>query len=78
MSTSPNCPKCGFTANSSLKECPRCGVIISKFLHKTKGDRQADSRDEARKDSGLENLAQADALAIRQHKESIFPRKPSY
>jgi len=69
MSTSPKCPKCGFTANSSFKECPRCGVIISRFLQKAKGDRQAASRDTARKNSGLENLAQADTLIIRQQKE---------
>jgi len=65
MSTSPKCPKCGFTANSSFKECPRCGVIISKFLHKAKGN----SKDAARKNSGLENLAQANSLIIRQQKE---------
>jgi uncharacterized protein YxjI len=69
MNTSLKCPKCGFTANSSFKECPRCGVIISRFLHKAKGDRQAASRDATRKNSGLENLAQADALIIRQQKE---------
>jgi len=38
-------------------------------LQKAKGDRQADSRDTARKNSGLENLAQADTLIIRQQKE---------
>jgi uncharacterized protein YxjI len=65
MSTSPKCPKCSFTANSSFKECPRCGVIISKFLDKTKGD----GKDAARNNSGLENLAQADALTVRQQKE---------
>jgi len=62
MSTSPKCPKCGFTANSSFKECPRCGVIISKFLHKAKGD----SKDAARKNSSLDSLKQANALIIRQ------------
>ena len=69
MSRTPKCPKCGFTANSSFKECPQCGVIISKFLHKAKGDRRADSRDATRKNSGLENLAQANSLIIRQQKE---------
>ena len=69
MSTSPKCPKCGFTATVSFKECPRCGVIISKFVLKARSDRQADSRDVARKNSGLENLAQANALIIRQQKE---------
>jgi len=69
MSTSPNCPKCGFTANSPFKECPRCGVIISRFLHKKKTDRRADSRDAARKNSGLDNLELADTLIVRQQKE---------
>ena len=69
MSISPKCPKCGFRANSSFNECPRCGVIISKFLNQTKSDRQADSRDAARKNSGLENLEQANSLIIRQQKE---------
>ena len=69
MSTSPNCPKCGFTANSSFKECPRCGVITSRFLKKAKGDRRADSRDAARNNPGLENFAQANTLIIKQQKE---------
>jgi uncharacterized protein YxjI len=69
MSKSPNCPKCGFTANSPFRTCPRCGVIVSKFLQKAKDNKQADSRDAARKNSGLENLAQANALIIRQQKE---------
>ena len=93
MSTTPKCPKCSFTASSQFNECPRCGVIISKFWGKAKNDRQADRRDTARKNPGLENLAQANALIIRQQKEwgeiltgfetknkyeeSIFPRKPS-
>ena len=65
MSTSAKCPKCGFRANSSFKECPRCGVIISKFLQKAKGD----SKDAAGKNSSLENLEQANSLIIRQQKE---------
>ncbi len=65
MSTSPKCPKCGFRANSSFNECPRCGVIISKFLNQAKDDR----KDAARKNSDLENLAQANSLIIRQQKE---------
>ena len=31
MSTSPKCPKCGFTENALFKECPRCGVVINKY-----------------------------------------------
>ena len=63
------CPKCSFKANSSFKECPRCGVIVSKFLRKASGHRQADSQDAARKNSGLDNLTQAETLIIRQQKE---------
>lgn len=69
MSTCTKCPKCGFKAGSPFSECPRCGVIISKFLQKAKGDKQADSADAARKNSDLENLAQANVLIIRQQKE---------
>ena len=69
MSATSNCPKCGFRANTSFKECPRCGVIISRFLNKTKANKRADGRDPALKNSDLENLAQAHTLIIKQQKE---------
>ena len=69
MSTSSKCPKCKFTAKSSFSECPRCGVIVSKFLHQAKADKQADRQDAASKNTDLQNLAQANALVIRQQKE---------
>ncbi len=69
MRTYSKCPKCGFTGKRPFRDCPRCGVIVSKFLQKAKDDKQADSRDAARKNSGLQNLAQANALIIRQQKE---------
>ncbi len=69
MSISSNCPKCGFTSKSSFKECPRCGVIISRFLGKKMTDRCIDSRDAARKKSGLDNLEQAETLIVKQQKE---------
>jgi uncharacterized protein YxjI len=65
MSTSPKCPKCGFRSKSSFKECPRCGIIVSKFLNKAKGH----GKDTMPKNSGLENLEQANALIVRQQKE---------
>ena len=64
-----NCPKCKYTAKSSFSECPQCGVIVSKFLQKAKGDKQADRKDTAGKNSGLQNLEQANSLIIRQQKE---------
>ncbi len=26
------CPKCGFRANTDFSECPRCGIVIEKYL----------------------------------------------
>ena len=69
MSRHSKCPKCKFTAKSSFSECPRCGVIVRKFLQKSKGDKQADQRDAACKNDGLQNLEQANVLVIRQQKE---------
>ncbi|MCP4625674.1 MAG: scramblase [bacterium] len=69
MSRYSKCPKCKFTARSSFSECPRCGVIVSKFLQKASGDKQADQRDAACKNDGLQNLEQAKVLVIRQQKE---------
>jgi uncharacterized protein YxjI len=63
------CPKCKYTAKSSFSECPQCGVIVSKFLKKSKGDKQAGRNDAAGKNSGLQNLEQANSLIIRQQKE---------
>ena len=69
MSTSPNCPKCGFRAESAFNECPRCGVIISKFLQSAQEGDKAESRSAADKNSSLANLAAAKTLVIRQKKE---------
>jgi uncharacterized protein YxjI len=63
------CPKCKYTAKSSFSECPRCGVIVSKFLQKATGDKQAGLNDAAGKNSGLQNLERANSLIIRQQKE---------
>ncbi len=69
MGTHSICPKCKYTAKSSFNECPRCGVIVRKFLQKAKGDQQADRKDAAGKNAELENFAQANSLVIRQQKE---------
>jgi uncharacterized protein YxjI len=69
MSTSPKCPQCGFAADTPFKECPHCGVILSKFLQSSEEGRQAEGRSAAEKNSYLAQLAGADALIIRQQKE---------
>ena len=69
MSTASKCPKCRFSAPSPFSECPRCGVIVGKFMQKAKDDRQADRQEAAGKNADLQNLAHANALVIRQQKE---------
>ena len=69
MNKKSKCPKCKYTAKSSFSECPRCGVVVSKFLQKGKGGNQADRNDAAGKNTGLQNLEQANSLIIRQQKE---------
>jgi len=27
-----NCPKCGYNSETAFDECPRCGIIVKKFL----------------------------------------------
>src|SRR5437868_6480128 len=27
-----DCPKCGFPLDSNAAECPRCGIVVAKFL----------------------------------------------
>ena len=69
MRTPTKCPKCGFTADSAFDECPRCGVIVSKFLQIAKETGQAERRSASKKDACLADLAGADALVVRQKKE---------
>jgi hypothetical protein len=69
MSTSKKCPKCGFKANSAFNECPRCGVIISKFRQRAEAGNQAERRSAADKSAYLADLAGANTLIIRQKKE---------
>lgn len=69
MRTSKKCPKCGFKANSAFNECPRCGVIISKFGQQSEEGNQSGRRSAADKNAYLADLAGANTLIIRQKKE---------
>lgn len=69
MRTTSRCPKCGFAADTPFKECPRCGVIISKFLQRAAEGNRAEAGAAADKNAYLAHLAAADALIIRQKKE---------
>lgn len=69
MSPSAQCPKCGFQSTASINECPRCGVIVSKYRQRKNKDNQAESGLATGKNACLENLAGANVLVIRQKKE---------
>jgi len=69
MVSSGKCPQCGFKSNASIIECPRCGVIVSKYLQRKNEDNQSENRAATGKKTCLEDLAGADALIIRQKKE---------
>ena len=43
MKTTKKCPKCGFAANAGFGECPRCGVIVGKFMSQKRQDKENES-----------------------------------
>jgi hypothetical protein len=69
MSKVRKCPKCKFAGNSPFNECPQCGIIVSKFLGKPKSGGPKESRDTSHGNPDLQDLANANALIIRQQKE---------
>ena len=69
MNAITNCPKCSFASNTRFSECPKCGIIVSKFLSQKSEDKDLENKDAADKKSALQNLAAANALMVRQQKE---------
>lgn len=69
MSTTPKCPKCGFLAKAPFSECPRCGIVVAKFLERAKGTHASAKDAQAGDNAELNALAQAGVLMIRQKKE---------
>ena len=63
------CPKCGFTGKTALMDCPRCGVIVSKFLKTRQEEKQLERREAAGEKSSLGQLASAASLVIQQQTE---------
>ena len=64
VNTTKKCPKCGYSSDAGFKDCPSCGVIISKFL-----EREKEQKEYEQIESSLEKLAKAEALKIQQRKE---------
>jgi uncharacterized protein YxjI len=69
MSSTKNCPKCGYASDTSFSDCPSCGVIISKFLEREKEQIEYEKRESSGIQSSLGALAIAEALKIQQRKE---------
>jgi len=69
MNTTRHCPKCNYTADAEFSECPRCGVIVSKFLRAQQERAQSDSDNASGEKAAMERLAGANTLMIRQKKE---------
>ncbi|MFQ5901906.1 MAG: phospholipid scramblase-related protein [Thermodesulfobacteriota bacterium] len=65
------CPKCGFTSDIDFDDCPKCGVIISKFLKRERELKEFEEREAIGRDISSENLAGAHALIIKQQKEWV-------
>ena len=69
MNTTKRCPKCSFASNSGFSECPKCGIIVSKYLNKKREDKEFEDKAAGDKKSALQNLAAASALMVKQQKE---------
>jgi uncharacterized protein YxjI len=69
MRTAQTCPKCNFSAATPFSDCPRCGLIISKFLQRKKEQKQFEDRETLEKKSSLDRFAATNVLIIRQQKE---------
>lgn len=38
------CPKCGYSAESKFIDCPKCGIIVNKYLENERRDRELSSQ----------------------------------
>ena len=58
------CPKCSFEGNAQFTECPKCGIVISKFIQK--------EHKEAEKQSHINNINQSHELAGLVDSQKLF------
>lgn len=57
MDAAKECPKCRFTSDSIFSDCPRCGVIISKFWESEKKRKEFESKRTVSERHSMENVA---------------------
>ncbi len=64
MTSTATCPKCGFTESTLFSECPRCGIIVAKFL--------ALKEKEAQKKADIDLINQSYELAGLSNSRKLF------
>jgi len=69
MDTAQICPKCNFSADTQFGDCPRWGLIISKFRQRQKQQKQFEDREAQEEKSSLDKFAATNVLIIQQQKE---------
>jgi len=69
MGTVKICPKCNFTSDTGFEDCPKCAVIVSKFLEREKELKHLEERESTQKNHSMKNFTGAHALIIHQQKE---------
>jgi len=62
------CPKCGYESQTSGNECPKCGVIINKYVASMKKKQDKDIGDLNVRESKIENTS-------GQGKQAVIPKE---
>jgi len=69
MGSVVTCPKCKFTSDATFNECPKCGVIVSKYLQRAADQKGYEAQEAAKKKVAIAGLENANVISIRQRKE---------
>ena len=69
MAATTKCPKCDYAADSKFAECPRCGIIVSKFLARNKELAAFEQQATLASETTLARFAKTGAFKIEQRKE---------
>ncbi|MGA1871998.1 MAG: phospholipid scramblase-related protein [bacterium] len=69
MITAQKCPKCDFISDTEFDDCPKCGVIVSKFLEREKERKEFEESGIGEENLPQANLNEAPSLMIKQQKE---------
>ncbi|MEZ4528008.1 MAG: zinc ribbon domain-containing protein [Desulfobacterales bacterium] len=70
------CPKCDFRADTDFSECPRCGIVIEKYLKARERKSAGKAERERSKWDGMAVLTRLAAEIISRVKENMFRVTP--